>query len=199
MTSNAGTTLLELTFAMAILTIVMGALFTMSQSIGDTAKVQDVKIIAVDEGRRALLGLIPPLRQAQALSINYEKLPADVLRFRIPADNDGNGLAINAANVIELGEEIIVRRDVDDENGDGISSSQLIMFQDDSMTVLANHLSPDAGPTLIPGTTQLTKNTAGFWVEKNDGALSITIRTQGKDRKGRILRQEYTQLVKPRN
>ena len=52
--SQRGVTLLELMMAMSILTVVMGVLFTLSISIGDTAKLQDVKVVNNDEARRAL-------------------------------------------------------------------------------------------------------------------------------------------------
>lgn len=198
--AQAGVTLLELTFAMAILTIVMGVLFTLSLSIGDTARVHDVKISAVDEGQRALLRIGPLLRQAQRTSINLDEMPVDILRFRVPADLDNNGLAVDAENKLELGGEITVRRDKTDQNKDGFSMSQLIMIQGEDITVLANNVSPDTGPT--PGASGIDTvpvNRAGFWVEEVSGRISVTIRTQGESRRGHIIRQEFTQLIEPRN
>ena len=191
---------------MAIFTIVMGALFSISRSIGDTATLQEVRLTNVDEGRRALLLLVPRLRQAQKLSINMESMPTDILRFRMPEDLDGNGLAVDGGNQLELGDEITVRRDVGDLNKDGHGSSQLIMLQGDTFTVLANNLSPDEAPNGVgsaPSGIQTVDGTEarhpGFWVEVVDGRLSITINTQGESRQGQVIRQRFTQLVEARN
>jgi len=194
-----GATLLELTFAMAILAIVMGTLFTLSIGIGDTSQIQEIRLTANDEGRRALLRLIPRLRHAQLASINTDEMPSDILRFRTPADLDGNGIALDAFNTLELGDEITVRRDTYDQNKDGQSITQLIMIDGETITVLANHLSPDAGPPPIASSDGTVENTAGFWVEAVEGGISVTVRTQGESRRGHTLRQTYTQLVTPRN
>lgn len=197
--SRAGMTLLELTFVMAIMTVVMGILFSLSLSIGDTARIQDVKVTANDEGRRALLSLIPRLRQAQRVSINTLQMPTDILVFRMARDLDGNGLAVNALNQLELGEPITVMRDSDDLNGDGVTMTQLIMIDGDTITVLANNLSPDPGPPPVEVDAAPPENHAGFWVDEIDGRIAVTIRTQGKTRRGHVLRQQFTQLVEPRN
>lgn len=195
-----GSTLLELMFAVAIMTIVMGTLFTLSFSIGDTAQLQDVKITNIDEGRRALLGIVPRVRQAHRASVNYEDMPTDVLRFRMPEDIDDNGLAIDRFNTLELGDEITIRRDKDDVNKDGVAASQLVMIQGETVTVLANELSPDEAPDpeqVVAG--EVLENTAGFWVETNAGRLTVTIRTEGTTRRGQKIRQQFTQIVEPRN
>lgn len=198
-TGRRGATLLELTFAMAILAIVTGVLVTLSIGIGDTAQIQDIRVTANDEGRRALLGLVPRLRHAARESINFEDLPADILRFRTPEDLDENGLAVDAFNTLELGEEITVRRDTFDQNKDGRADTQLILIDGEEITVLANNLSPDAGP--VPGgdEEEPVENTAGFWVEENNGSVVVTVRTEGRSRRGHVVRQTYTQFVTPRN
>ena len=197
--SALGATLLELTFAMAILATVMAVLFTLSIGIGDTAQIQDVRVTANDEGRRALLGIVPRLRHAQRKSVNFEDMPTDILTFRAPEDQDGNGLAVDAYNTLELGDEITVRRDIYDQNKDGRSDTQLIMIQGETITVLANNLSPDTGPAPVEEGEDPPENTAGFWLEENAGAVVITIRTIGHSRQGHVFRQTYTQLVTPRN
>lgn len=199
-TEQQGSTLLELMFAVAIMTIVMGTLFTLSLSIGDTAQLQDVKITNIDEGRRALLRIVPRVRQAHRASVNFEDMPSDVLRFRMPEDIDDNGLAIDRFNTLELGDEIIIRRDKDDLNKDGVAASQLIMIQGETVTVLANELSPDEGPDPDwKGNGEPPENTAGFWVEVVSGRLTVTIRTEGTTRRGQEIRQQFTQIVEPRN
>jgi len=181
------------------LATVMAVLFTLSIGIGDTAQIQDVRVTANDEGRRALLGIVPRLRHAQRKSVNFDDMPTDILTFRAPEDQDGNGLAVDAYNTLELGDEITVRRDIYDQNKDGRSDTQLIMIQGETITVLANNLSPDTGPAPVEEGEDPPENTAGFWLEENAGAVVITIRTIGHSRQGHVFRQTYTQLVTPRN
>lgn len=197
--SKSGVTLLELMVSMGILTGVMGVLFTLSLSIGDTARIQNTKVVSNDEARRALLAVIPRLRQAQDSTINKDALPGDVLSFQMPDDLDGNGSAVNVGGDLEVGDIITIRRDTDDANLDGITTSQLIMVQGDVVTVLANNLSPDAGPAPVAEGEPEPANTAGFWVQEQSGGVLVTIRTQGTSRRGHVIRQEFSELVNPRN
>lgn len=197
--SRRGVTLLELMMAMSILTVVMGVLFTMSISIGDTAKLQDVKVVNNDEARRALMAVVPRLRQAQTSSINMADLPGDVLSFRMPVDLDGNGTAVNVSGDMETGGLITIQRDVADQNQDGVSAKQLVMIDGNEITVLANSLAPDGAPQPAADGEEDPENNAGFWVEQQSGGLLLTIRTEGESRRGTLIRQQFTELVDPRN
>lgn len=197
--SQSGFTLLETMFSMAILTAVMGVLFSLSIGIGDTARIQEVKARSNDEARRALLAVIPRLRQAQGTSINTGQMPGDILTFNMAADVDGNGSAVNVSGNLEVGSQITIRRDSDDMNDDGVGAEQLIMIQGNIVTVLANNLSPDAGPAAVAAGEEPAANTAGFWVEEQVGGVLVTIRTQGTSRQGHVIRQQFTELVNPRN
>ena len=184
---------------MGILTAVMGVLFTLSLSIGDTAQIQNSKITSNDEARRALLWVVPRLRQAQSTTLNTADMPGDVLSFQMAADLDGNGTAVNIGGDLEVGTVITIQRDVDDLNQDGVTSEQLVMIQGDVVTVLANNLSPDAGPAPVLDAGTEPENTAGFWVENQSGGVLVSIRTQGTSRRGHVIRQTFTELVNPRN
>lgn len=197
--NRLGVTLLELMMAMSIMTAVMGVLFSLSISIGDTAQLQDVKVINNDEARRALLAVVPRFRQAETSSINTADLPGDVLSFRMPADLDGNGTAVNVGGDLETGALVTIRRDAEDLNQDGLLNEQLIMIQGDTVMVLANHLSPDSGPGPVAEGEPEPENTAGFWVEQQSGGFLLTIRTEGESRRGTPIRQQFTELVDPRN
>lgn len=197
--SQRGVTLIELMMAMSILTVVMGVLFTLSISIGDTAKLQDVKVVNNDEARRALQAVVPRLRQAQFSSVNTGEMPGDVLRFQMPADLDGNGTAVNISGDLELGNPVTIQRDVDDANEDGVTDTQLVMISGDTVTVLANQLSPDPRPAPVQVGEIAPENNAGFWVEQQNGGILLTIRTQGESRRGTLIRQQFTELVDPRN
>lgn len=194
-----GFTLLELMFAVAIMTVVMGVLFSLSLGIGNTASVQDVKMNSNDEARRAMLAVAPRLRQAARETVNFDQMPTDVLTFKMPVDTDGNGLAVDKYNAIELGPEIEIRRDRYDQNKDGLTMTQLIMISGESIRVLANDLAPDEGPK--PDLTQKIppESAAGFWVIEEEGGVRIVVRTQGTSRRGHVLRQQTEQLVTPRN
>lgn len=196
---QSGVTLLELMISMGILTAVMGVLFTLSLSIGDTAQIQNTKLQSSDEARRALLAVVPRLRQAQATSVNRAAMPGDVLSFQMATDLDGNGTAVTIDGALEVGTLTTIQRDVDDLNQDGVSASQLIMIQGQTVTVLANNLSPDPGPAPVAEDEAEPENTAGFWVEQNAGGILVSIRTQGTSRRGHVIRQVFTELVKPRN
>lgn len=196
---QSGVTLLELMISMGILTAVMGVLFTLSLGIGDTAKIQEVKSAANDEGRRALLAVVPRLRQAQSSTVNTGAMPGDVLSFQMAQDLDGNGSAVSVEGDLEVGSLVTIQRDSDDLNGDGLAAEQLIMIQGDTITVLANKLSPDPGPAPAVDGAAPPENTAGFWVEEQAGSVLITILTQGESRRGHVIRQQFTELVNPRN
>jgi prepilin-type N-terminal cleavage/methylation domain-containing protein len=197
--SQRGMTLLELMMAMSIMTVVMGVLFTLSISIGDTAKLQNVRVQNNDDARRALIAVVPRLRQAQSASINTGDFPGDVLSFRMPADLDGNGTAVDINAELETGDLVTIQRDVDDLNLDGLSNEQLIMIDGDTIAVLANNLAPDTGPVPVPEGEVPPENRAGFWVEQQSGGILMTIRTQGETRRGTLIRQQFTELVDPRN
>lgn len=197
--SRSGFTLLEAMFSTAILTVVMGVLFSLSIGIGDTARIQEIKATANDEARRALLAVVPRLRQAQGTSVNTDAMPGDVLSFNMAADMDGNGSAVNVGGNLEVSSLVTIQRDTDDVNEDGVGAAQLIMLQGDVITVLANSLSPDAAPAPAADGEEPAPNTAGFWVEEQAGGVLITIRTQGTSRQGQVIRQQFTELVNPRN
>lgn len=197
--NQSGVTLLEVMFAMAILTAVMGVLFSLSLGIGDTARIQEVKATANDEARRALLALVPRLRQAQGTSVNTDEMPGELLKFNMAADIDGNGTAVNVSGNLEVGSLVTIQRDSEDVNQDGVGPEQLIMLQGETVTVLANNLSPDGAPAPVADGEEPAPNTAGFWVEEQAGGVLVTIRTQGTSRQGHVIRQQFTELVNPRN
>lgn len=103
-----GFTLLEMTMVVAIFTVVMGGLLTLSLGMNRTASVQRAKATATEEARRALETLVARVHAASATSVNTGSLPGDVLRFRAATDVDGNGTAVNATGNLELGTEITV-------------------------------------------------------------------------------------------
>ncbi len=142
MGATKGMTLLELMIAMAIMTVVMGMWFSLMLGMSRAADIQVSKTTIDDDVRIAALRMIRDLRQATEASVAISGDGSDVLTYQIPVDADGNGIPLNAELKLELSPERVLMRDVDDLNEDGIAESQLILFTDDKIIVLANNLLP---------------------------------------------------------
>ena len=205
-TRKSGFTLLEMVFAMAILTMVMGTLFGLALSIGDTARVQEARLNAHDEARRALLLLVPDVRQAVSTSVNWAALPGETLTYRVADDVDGNGTAVNKDVRLELGAVRTIQRDLDDLNNDGQTANQLVAVTDSGVRVLANNLTPVSEQPSEEGVFGDAEDTngngrmdRGIWFEPWAGGLRITVQTQGADRRGHITTVTLDAIVDPRN
>lgn len=94
--NRQGMSLLEVMFAVAILTVVMGALFTLGNSLGDTAQVQEALVTAQEEARKGLNLIVRDLRQSASFSMSA--LPTDTLTYQVATDLDGNGTAVDVAS-----------------------------------------------------------------------------------------------------
>ncbi len=198
-----GMTLIELTMTVGLMTIVMGALFTLSLSLSDTVQNYNVTITATDEARRAMQILIPRLSHASRQTVNWNELPGHTLRFRMPTDLDGNGTCVDVGGNLELGDVVTVQRDTQDANGDGMTGNQLIMIQGNNITVLANHLfnPPEVGNA--NGTFNDTNGNGrldrGFFITTQDNTVQIHIDTVGESRRGHQFVINVEERVIPRN
>ena len=94
---------------------------------------------------------------------------------------------------LELGGTITVGPDLQDENGDGLTATQLVMVQGDVVTVLANHL------VAPPDGAQPTADNSGFWVTPRDAGVELMIRAQGRTARGRIMTTSMSQFAAMRN
>lgn len=204
--SNRGMTLLEAMFSVAIMTVVMGTLFGLAMSFGDTAQIQEIKATTNDEARRALQMLVPDLHQAVRSSINWADLPGEVLSYCVAADNDGNGTAVDKNSEIEISAPRVITRDKDDVNGDGKLLDQLIAISGGNVTVLANDLSPESEQPDAAGVFGAAQDTngngrldCGIWFEPWGRGLRVTIQTLGTDRRGHDLRVTLQEIVYVRN
>lgn len=203
---NRGMTLLEVMFSMAIFSVVMAAVYGLALSFGETYQMQAAQADANDEARRVLQRLVPDLRQAERMSINWAELPGETLRYRVALDLDGNGVAVDSSGNLETGDERVVRRDDNDSNGDTIANAQLLVERGENVTVLANTLStdteqPDENGVFGPdqdanGNGRLDR---GIWFESWGQGLRITVQTQSQTRKGLVLRTTLQEIVYPRN
>ncbi len=192
--NRSGFTLLEMTFAVAILSSVMLILFGISEAFGTTAQVQRAKVQANEETRRALTVAIPLLRMAARGSINWDDLPGPAISFRPAADLNGNGTAVDAAGLIELGPVMTIQVDTNDANDDGVTDTQLVLLQGDTVRVLANNLVPPAA-----GGGEPTRATSGFWITPRDSGFEVMVRARGRTMRGLVLSTEMSQYVALRN
>lgn len=195
--NNRGFTLIEMMAAVAIFTVVMGTLLTISLTFANTAEIQELRITNNDEARRMFLSLTPLLRQSSRGSINWIDLPGDRIVFRTATDNDGNGFAVNATGTIELTGQMTIERDRTDANGDGITMSQLVFIDDTGdVRVLANGLQDDPVPS---GAEGAIPDGVGFWVEPQGNGVLVTVRTEGTTRRGRVFTTTVSEFILPRN
>lgn len=201
-----GMTMLEVMFATAIFTVIMGAVFALMLGFNDTTEIRDIQATSYDEARRALSAMIPDIRQASRMSINWAQLPGAVLTYRVPVDADGNGFAVDTNNRLETSQPRTISRDTNDFNQDGRSANQLIGNSGGVTRVLANELSPDSEQPDASGVfgpaqdvNQNGRMDRGLWFEPFGQGLRITIQTQGKTRENQIIRSTFQEIVIPRN
>lgn len=193
--NSRGVTLLELAAAVAIFSIVMAVLYTIAIGFVNASEMQDVMITTNDEVRRAMLVIVPRIRQAARNSINWGNLPGDNITFRMADDVDGNGFAVDQSGRLELSAPITIQRDVNDANGDGITMAQLVMIQGGEVRVLANRVMEGvaAGGGIVPPAG------VGFWVAPRNGGLDITIRANDRTVRGMQFNTTMTEFIMPRN
>jgi len=198
-----GMTLIELTMTVGLMTIVMGALFTLSLSLNDTVQNYNATITATDEARRALQILIPRLSHASRQSVNWNELPGNILRFRMPTDLDGNGTCVDAGGNLELGNVVTIQRDTQDANNDGLTDNQLVMIQGNNVTVLANHLFNPPEVENTDGSFNDTNGNGrldrGFFVTTDNNTIQVHIDTFGQSRRGHQFVINVEERVAPRN
>ncbi len=165
-----GFTLIEVTVAIALLSIVMGGIFLLAGSLGDATGAQEAKLTTQDQARNAMMLIVRDLRQASAASINWNELPGPSVRYRTPVDLSGNGVPVDSGGSLELSPPRIIGRDTDDANNDGVTERQLVLTQDGVFVrVLANQLLDDRD---VNGDGQLER---GVWFEPVGQAVRVTI------------------------
>ncbi|MDX9972108.1 MAG: prepilin-type N-terminal cleavage/methylation domain-containing protein [FCB group bacterium] len=202
---NQGFTLLEVMVSVAILGIVMGMLFALSQTLNRTAMGQDAKITAQDEARQGLELIVNQLRQAASASL-AGPFPGPSISYRVAGDVDGNGSAVDISGALELLPARTIRRDTDDLNGDRETVGQLVLVDGANVRVLTNGLMPnedvDASNTL--GATEDTnfnrRLDRGIWFERAGQGIRVTIQTQRRvGAQRQFVGTTLTEIVTPRN
>jgi prepilin-type N-terminal cleavage/methylation domain-containing protein len=199
---NSGFTLLEMMIAVAVFTVVMGAMYSLAFAMGRTSRVQDAKFQATQEARRALIFMIPELLQASRQTIEIGEDDGDtgnIISYQIPEDIDGNGVAVNVNGDLEVSGVRTLQVN---------EKSQLVLTDSDGNdTVLANNLNP--GNEI--GTGELLQWTPdddangngrqdlGFLVTRQGNRLLVEVGTLVTTSDGFEAVSEIQQFVTPRN
>jgi prepilin-type N-terminal cleavage/methylation domain-containing protein len=203
MNRRAGMTMLELMVTVAVLTVVMGALFGMLGNVTKFVNLEQAKANSRDEARKALSIITRDLRQAQKVSIST--LPAATISYKVATDSDGNGVAVNVQGRIELSGTRTIMRDTQDANRDGQTSRQLIMTNGTSVQVLANNVPPneDANLNGTLDTGEDANNNGildlGAWFEPDGRGVRITVQSESQYGPTQKITMGLTETVVPRN
>lgn len=203
MSRRAGMTMLELMVTVAVLTVVMGALFGMLGNVTKFVNLEQAKANSRDEARKALSIVTRDLRQAQKMSVST--LPAATISYKVATDGDGNGVAVNVQGRIELSGTRTIMRDTQDLNRDGQTSRQLIMTNGTSVQVLANNVPPneDANLNATLDTGEDANNNGildlGVWFEPDGRGVRITVQSESQYGPTQKITMGLTETVVPRN
>ena len=204
---QSGMTLIEIMFAFAIFTVVMGALYTLSFSFGDVAELQQATATNMDNCRSTMQGVSRELRQAIRTSINFAELPGTSITYRIPEDLDGNGSGVDMYGKVEAGPERTITLDMDDLNGDGFKETQLVLIINGVVDeVIANNLNDELETAAADGVFGPANDTdgdgnldRGFWIEVQGRGLLVEVQGKHTSRRGRDIVNALSEFVIPRN
>lgn len=206
MKRTSGMSLIELVIVIAVLTMLMGMLYTMALTLQRSAADQESKIATEDDVRGGMMLLVRQLRQSSVSSIAASSLPGPSISFRKAEDMDGNGVAVDQGGYLELSGVWTIQRDLNDLNNDGRTVQQLILTDGTQVTVLANGIIPsedgDSDGTLDPGEDGNANETLdrGVWFEQEGAGVRVTLqaeRTSGP--RGTRMLSTLSTLVIPRN
>lgn len=191
---RAGMTLLEIMVAVAIFTIVMGILFTLSVGMTDTARLHEEKSKTIDEARRALITLEREILQASRNSITIQDTSGasanagPTLVYRIPVSDATTNVGITTDHTINLGNNRTIGMDTGDVNQDGLTTTQLVLTGTDADI-------PNEGRVLANDV--VTPN--GIWFQRDGTAIRVTIQTRGMSRQGLVINSHLSETILPRN
>lgn len=204
--SNGGMTLIELMIVMAILTIVLGTLFVLGDNLQRSVATQEARVTTQDDVRIAMQRIMRELRQSARASIPWNTLPNTSISYRRAEDLDGNGTAVDVGGFLELGAQRTIQRDTNDANGDGLTTTQLVIIDGNQVTVLANGLleNEDANADGILSAGEDSNNNGvlerGVWFEPVGSGMRITLQAQrSPGPRNQIVTSQLTEIVVPRN
>ena len=141
---QSGFTLIELVIVLAIIVILSGILFTAMLMTTRSVEINNSKVITQDNARNAMMVIVRELRQANAATLVEEANGS--LTYRVVQDTDGNGWPVDAAGNPQYSALRNIGLDVDDVNGDSLTTSQVVRTEVGSApVVLANFAAPVNG------------------------------------------------------
>lgn len=179
---RAGFTLIEVTMAMTVLTIILTMLYGAAWAMMKTARTQDSLVMLNSEARQAMSSIVRNLRQADAATIQsnggggFAAMGANAqtnIQFQRVEDLDGNGNALNAAMNVEFTTPFWITRDTADANGDGQTLTQLVRINQAGQVVevLSNHISP----VVVTGDMYSTPNGGVLFQDIGGGNIQVTL------------------------
>lgn len=208
MRRNGGFTLLELSMAMAALTIILAMLYSISFAMVRTVKTTDSSIMLKQEARLAMQSIVQNLRMSQNTSLNTDAgggafgpigaAPVTNLQFRRVADLNGNTVALNQDLSLGLLPPMQYVVDTNDINGDGQTVTQLIQLRQDGTIarVLANHISP----VMVRPDFYNAPNGGLIFQNVGGGSVQVTlIMRHQPDPTGPVMVARLDEIVAPRN
>ena len=171
-----GFSLIEVIDVSALMVVTIGAIFQVFWDTGETADLMESKALAYNEARRAVQEMGRALRQADAASLST--LPANTLSFHIPALDTTPG------------EDIVITRDTEDANHDGLRENQLVLIRNGHAEVLANGLKKRSADENVD---------PGIWFERAGACVRVRICACQATGKGLALDAPVTLTILPRN
>lgn len=179
---RAGFTLIEVTMAMTVLTIILTMLYGAAWAMMKTARTQDSLVMLNSEARQAMSSIVRNLRQADAATIlsngggGFAAMGANAqtnIQFQRVEDLDGNGNALNAAMNVEFTTPFWITRDTADANGDGQTLTQLVRINQAGQVVevLSNHISP----VVVTGDMYSAPTGGALFQDIGGGNIQVTL------------------------
>lgn len=155
---HGGYTLIEVMIVMVVLTTTSLGLYNINLAMTRSSVSYEQLTTLHDEGRLSLQHIERRLRMAEGSGVMANDLASEAwsalgidaktrLQFQMAADMDGNGYAINQDYSLSLSDPIVCGADSDDANGDGLTDTQLVVFDASGAVtkVLSNHLASSNG------------------------------------------------------
>ncbi len=182
MRGRAGFTLIEVSMAITVLSVILMMLYGAAWAMLKTARTQDSLVMLNSEARQAMSTIVRNLRQSDATTLLTNNGGAFVamggnavtnIQFQRVEDIDGNGNALDAAMDLELSQPFWITRDTNDANNDGQTLTQLVRLDQNGavVEVIANHISP----AVVTGDMYDATNGGMLFQDIGGGAIQVTL------------------------
>jgi type II secretory pathway pseudopilin PulG len=201
-----GMTLIELMIVMTVLTTVLGLLFLLGDNLQRSVAAQEAKVSTQDSVRTGMQTAMRELRQAARGTVTWNTLPGASISYQRADDLDGNGTAVDSGLFLELGPQRTLQRDVDDVNSDGLTLTQLVVIDANTVQVVANGLLPNEdanGDGVLAASEDRNNNGVldrGLWFEPMGDGIRVTLQSQRSlGPRNPLMTSQLVEIVVPRN